>query len=310
MGKTPAAATNKPLEEQNKSVAATVTQLPTELLEELKGDAGKGVSNLQRDNIIPMIYVLQALSPQVNKRNASFIDGAETGAIWLRNSNHQIVSGDAGIAFQPCHYNRDIVEWIDRDSGGGFVARHKFLTPDESMEDAVKRLRGDIRPSKKEGSKRIEYWLGSHELKETRYHAGYVHGGYFGLEDAPGLMLPYVIPLSGSGHQVSREWMFAMNQHQFPGNPDRVLPSMHRLYRLRTKARTNSAGQEWSMFTVSDDVGVVPGFPTDLAVYRRGVQLHDAIERGEKQAEAPVQGDDGEGGGAQSREERAERAEV
>lgn len=276
-------------------------------LAQIKEDAGKGTSTLARDNIVPMIYVLQALSPQVNKRNPNFLEGAEAGAIWLRNSSMPIVSGDVGFAFQPCHYSRDIVEWIDRDSGGGFVARHPFASPDESMEEAVKRLRGDVRPSKKEGSKRIEYWLGNHELKETRYHAGFVHGGYFALENFPGLMMPYMLPLSGSGHQVSREWMFMMNQHTFPGQPDKVLAPWSRLYHLKTRPRTNSAGQEWSMFTVTDDIGWVPGFPKDLGVYNRGKQLFESFERGEKQAEAPIADTDGDGG---SREERAREAGV
>lgn len=281
-----------------RSVVLRPGDLPAEAMGELQQDAGKGVSTLARDNIIPMIYVLQPLSPQVQDRDKDrFIEGAKPGFFWLRNSPVPIVDGDLGMAFQPCHFKRDAVEWIPRDMGGGFVARHSFIGPDESLDEMAKRMKWDVEPSDNK-RRPPTYRNGDNEIKEVRYHAGFVHGGLLGLADAAGLVLPFVIPFAGTGHGVSRGWMTSINQHTFPGDSSKVLPACTRLYKLTTKWRKNAAG-EWAQVFVDDTLGWVPGFPQELDAYRRGIALHDAIERGEKELETPdntgVGG--GEGGG-------------
>lgn len=295
-------------------------QLPSELMQELQGDASKGVSTLARDNIIPMIYVLQPLSPQVQERRPEvYIEGAKAGHFWLRNSPVQLVGGDVGMAFQPCHFKRDAVEWIPRDLGGGFVARYDFASPDESMDDMAKRLNLRVEPSEKK-SRPPRYWNGDNEVKETRYHAGFVHGGMLGLQDYAGLVLPFVIPFGGTGHGVSRAWMTSMGQHtigelaqamkqQVPPNGTAPTFSGARLYKLTTKWRKNASG-EWATVFVEDTLGWVPGLVAgDMTEYRRGRQLHDAMVRGEKVIESPVEQED-EGGGGESVDAAAERAGV
>jgi hypothetical protein len=50
----------------NKIVPISDALTPAFLADRIKADAGKGVSSSQADNIVPLIYILQALSPQVN----------------------------------------------------------------------------------------------------------------------------------------------------------------------------------------------------------------------------------------------------
>lgn len=300
--------------------------VPAGLMDEISGDAGKGVSTLARDNIIPMIYVLQPLSPQVQERRPEvYIEGAKPGFFWLRNSPVTLVSGDAGFAFQPCHFKRDAVEWIPRDLGGGFVARHEFAGPDESMDDMAKRMQWRVEPSEKK-SRPPRYYSGDNEIKETRYHAGFVHGGLLGLADHPGLVLPFVIPFGGTGHGVSRAWMTSMGQHTLgelaiamkaptrdeDGKP---LPNLAnptfsgaRIYKMTTKWRKNASG-EWAQVFIEDTLGWVPGLAAgDMTEYRRGRQLFDAISRGDKVMETPAQDEDS--GGGEGVEAAAERAQV
>lgn len=304
--------------------APRAAQVPAEAgsVDELMQDAGKGVSSLSRDNIIPMIYVLQPLSPQVQERDKDrFIEGAKAGMLWLRNSPVPLVSGDDGMAFQPVHFRREVVEWIPRDLGGGFVARYPFKTPDESLEELARRMNWRMEPS--ENKRRPPtYHNGDNELREMRYHSGYVHGGFLGLSDHAGLVLPFVLPFGGTGHQVSRGWMTSINQHTFaevaaalgqPNKPEygqRIAPAASRLYKLTTKWRKNASG-EWAQIYVEDSLGWVTGYPRDLAAYRRGIALHDAIERGDKEFERPEQagGEDG-GETAEDRTAAVERAGV
>ena len=246
---------------------------PPALAEKLKADAGKGVSTAQEDNQVPLIYVLQPLSPQVDRRSEQYIDGAEAGDIWLRNSPTPIIKGDVGIEFQPCAFWHDVGEWVPRDNGGGFVARHKTM-PGTAEKYTDPRNPNQVRYRSPDGN----------ELIETRNHAGYVM-----TENGP---LGYVLPLTSTGHSMSRQWMFMMNSQRFNGV---TAPSWACLYRLKTIQKKNKKGA-WFVL-VPENAG--PHGQTqwvDIADYERGAILNAAFESGSKQAEAPVAdvGDDGE----------------
>lgn len=224
-------------------------------------DAGKGTSQAQEDNLVPLIYILQALSPAVNKRKPEYIEGAEAGDIWLRNASQQLVKGEDGILFQPCFFSKDFVEWVPRDSGGGFVGRH------QEMPDDVKREEDKKNPNK------VHFFRpNGNEVIETRYHVGYVH-----LES--GARLPYVIPMASSGHTVSRQWMFMMNSIQIANG---IAPSFSRLYRLKTKERTNTQGT-WFTWDITDE-----GWVQSPEDYAKGRALEVAFSDGAKAMETPV----------------------
>lgn len=257
------------------------------LSNKVAADAGKGVSRAAYDNIVPLVYVLQPLSPQVNKRNPAYIEGAEPGSIWLRDAPLPIVSGDEGFEFQPCYFWRDVVEWVPRDRGGGFVARHLPQHELEEMDAIAKRL-GAKEVRDVDNPNRVDFVMpNGNELIETRYHAGYVHVGKN--------VLPFVVPLSGTGHTVSRRFMFMIGNQRMPdGTP---LPSWAGVYNLRTIEKSNSSGT-WFQLEPSfvrlvdglqeaidaDDGSWEPGRGWTL-----GAQLYEAFESGAKQAEAPAE---------------------
>lgn len=235
-------------------VTTAVNTLPPHLLNLVSDDAGKGISTAQEDNLVPLIYILQALSPQVNKRNPSHIEGAEAGSIWLRNSSSPIVDGEKGILFQPCYFTKDWVEWVPRDAGGGYVARHReFPSTAKKVADA------------KNPNKVKIIMPNGNELIETRYHIGFAI-----TEAGP---LPYVIPMVSSGHTVSRQWMFLMNAKHHNG---KKLPSWACLYRLKTKERSNAAGT-WFTWDVADG-----GWVSSPDDYARGKTLYEAFCSGQK----------------------------
>lgn len=241
--------------------ASPPTDAPKFVVARAAEDAGKGVSTAQEDNLVPLVYILQSNSPQVNRRGADYIEGAEASAIWLRSASDPIVSGEDGIVFQPCHFSKDWVEWKLRDEGGGFVARHDARPADaEAVADPKNPNKTRfVRPS-------------GNEVVETRYHIGYVHVG--------DQRLAYVIPMSSTGHSVSREWMFRMNGKSVGGVK---APTFASLYRLRTKERTNAAGT-WFTWDISDEGS---GWVQSEADYERGRGLHDAFVSGARQAAAP-----------------------
>jgi hypothetical protein len=227
-----------------------------ELLEKMKRDKGKGVSQSASDNLVPLIYILQPLSPQVAKRNAEYIEGAEPGAFWLRNAPHPIVSGEIGMVVQPCYFFKDWVEWRPRESGGGFIARHPEVKEDKCpVEDAEHRIDGTrqrwIRPN-------------GNEVIQTRNHVIRVF-----TDDG---VFPYILPFTSTGHTTSRAWSQLINSTS--GSV-----AFAAKYRLTTRERTNQMGT-WFAVDVKFDSWANQEYDDGLAMY-------EAFARGDKKAAAP-----------------------
>ena len=221
------------------------------LLEEY---AGAGTSTKSEHNTIPMIYVLQTNSPQVNKRNPLYIEGAEAGDLWLKSSASPIAKGAEGIVFQPCHLVWAFVEW--KPERGGFVAAHESRPADceqvhEDPNDPDSRLQWE-RPN-------------GNIVVDTCYVYGLVQMEY-----------PYVLPLSSSGYRVAKDWNTDMRNRKYNGKP---LPVFGTKYHLKTVFRSNAKG-EW--FTLGFDF--TPGLPTKEEV-ERGLALFKSVASGEKKAE-------------------------
>lgn len=250
---------------KSKQITVKNTEVSMLLDEMMERGGGRGVSTDQADNITPLIYILQSQSPQVLKRNPAYIQGAEAGCIWLRNVANPIVSGEEGIIFQPCFFTKDWVEWIPRDAGGGFVGKHLQLPRDATRDDRVTNKPRFVMPN-------------GNELRETRYHMGYVYGH----ADAP---LPFVIPMSSSGHTISKSWMGLQNAKRTKGG--KRADAFAYLYSLKTRLRTNAQG-EWFTWDIGDYSQV-----SSIEDYRRGEELYEYFKEGKLVAETPLH-DEGE----------------
>ena len=68
--------------------------LSTNLFE---ADADKGSQNITQDDLaLPFLKVLGQLSPEVNKRNGKYVEGAEPGMI-LNTVTNDIYDGSKGL---------------------------------------------------------------------------------------------------------------------------------------------------------------------------------------------------------------------
>ena len=83
--------------------------------------AGAGLEEVTTEDLaIPFLRILAQLSPQVNKRDGAYVEGAEAGMIYNTVSN-EAYDGEKGVLVVPCYYNRRFIEWQPRSSGGGYV---------------------------------------------------------------------------------------------------------------------------------------------------------------------------------------------
>jgi hypothetical protein len=82
-------------------------------------DAGQGIANItQEDLALPFLKVLGQLSPEVNKRNAKYVEGAEPGMI-INTVTNEVYDGEKGIDVVPVYYKRQHIEWQDRGESQG-----------------------------------------------------------------------------------------------------------------------------------------------------------------------------------------------
>lgn len=292
-----AAANKKPAaaqEAETQQVVPVKSGVPAEFMDDLVQDAGKGTSTSQADNLVPLIYILQDQSPQVLKRNPAYIEGAEAGDIWLRNAPDPITKE---MDFIPVHFSKDVVEWKPRNTGGGYVARHAFLPEDnEEIDKLAARLGAQKKALDPQLPDRFTQVMPSgNELVETRYHTGFV------VRDG-GLLIPFVMPLSSTGHTFSKGWMFKMNQKMV--NPTTKAATWASIYHIKTQERSNASGN-WFMFEVDDGKWLWDFFDdkqrvADVLLACRA--LHQAFETGEQKPDMPEQEASATGGTARAEE--------
>jgi hypothetical protein len=87
--------------------------LATNLFE---ADANEGTQNIsQQDLALPFLKILGQLSPEVNKRDGKYVEGAEPGKI-INTVTNKLYDQ---IEVIPVFYKRQYVEWADRGTSTG-----------------------------------------------------------------------------------------------------------------------------------------------------------------------------------------------
>jgi hypothetical protein len=262
----------------------------------IEEDAGVGISTDPNDFLIPMVYILQPLSPQVLRDNTEmFIEGAEPGHIYLKNSLSEPIQGD--IWFQPCVHYRKWVEWVPRKQGGGFVASYDPAPPapgvDPRKPPPILKA-GEYRDP--DNPKNLRWKInGSNDLVDTQYYVGNV------VEEDGSNPREHIIALASTGHTFGKTLMTAARNR--PALKSGMAPPLYLyMYHIITKMRSNQAG-EWYVYDLPDPQdldgsNVVRKVPQDLFV--RGRTLAKAFGEGAIKADYTSQQDDGAGAAARS----------
>jgi hypothetical protein len=250
----------------NQVLQTVENQLPAEQDEYLaltEQYAGRGVSDKPEDQLLPLIYVLQQMSPQIDKRGNNYIDGAEAGDFWLRNSLNPIRNGEEGIIAIPVDMIRRWIEWLP--NRGGFVARHD--APPRDMVSKI--IRGD------DGRERsVLVRENGNIIADTRE--------FYIIVDED----PYVFPCSSTKHTFARQWQTMFHRFKHPKTGS-IMPAFARRYRLQTVPASNALGKWFGL--KFEDVGI-----SSIQEIRLGIAFSEAILKGERKAEAPIDGGDKE----------------
>ena len=221
---------------------------------DMEADANMGAQNIsQEDLALPFLKILGQLSPEVNKRDGKYVEGAEPGKIINTVTNELYDT----IQVIPAHYKRQYIEWQDRGtSTGAPVAIH-----DADSDIVSQTTRG------KDYKDRLP---NGNYLDNTANHF------VLTLGNNPQTAL---ISMKSTQLKVSRKWNSMMMGIKMQGKNGLFTPPTYsHIYNLSTVQMSNDKGT-WFGWDVSK-VGPV----TDKAMYDMAKSFAVSVGKGEVQA--------------------------
>ena len=230
--------------------------LQTNLFE---ADANQGAQNIsQEDLALPFLKILGQLSPEVNKRDGKYVEGAEPGKI-INTVTNELFDN---VQVIPCHYKRQYIEWQDRGTSTGAPV-------------AIHEADSDIVSQTTRGKDFKDRLPNGNYLDNTANHFVLVTG------KNPQTAL---ISMKSTQLKVSRKWNSMMMGIKMQGKNGLFTPPTYsHIYNLSTVQMSNDKGT-WFGWDVTK-VGPVQ----DKNIYDMAKNFATSVGKGEVQAKPEVQ---------------------
>ena len=226
---------------------------------DMEADAQQGAQNISQDDLaLPFLKILGQLSPEVNKRDGKYVDGAEPGKIINTVTNELYDT----LNVVPCHYKRQYIEWQDRGtSTGAPVAMHEADS--------------DIVSQTTRGKDYKDRLPNGNYLDNTASHF------VLTLGNTPQTAL---ISMKSTQLKVSRKWNSMMMGIKMQGKNGLFTPPTYsHIYKLSTVQMSNDKGTwfGWDVAKVSP--------VEDKAVYDMAKSFAESVGKGEIEAKPETQ---------------------
>lgn len=230
--------------------------VPTDFYDE------KGVGFEEADGAsyaIPFIAVLQRMSPQLNQDDGAYVEGAKAGD-FIQTVSKVTYPGKAGISVVPVHFVRLFVEWLSRESGGGFRGTHQPTDP--IVESGTRDDTGKIHIDN------------GNILMDTRYH--------YCLLLTPDGPEPVIIPFTSSQIKKSKMWLTTARSIKLRGKNGKPFtpPLFSHVYKIISVQESNSKGT-WSGVRVSLDRCLDLASEDDRLIYASAKEFRGQVATGQ-----------------------------
>ena len=224
--------------------------LPANMFEE---DAAKGLGAIGQDDLaLPFLKILGQLSPEVNKRDGKYVEGAEPGMIFNSVSG-ELYDGVKGLDVIPAFYKLEYIEWKDRGEGPGAPV-------------AIYDSSSDIMSKTKPDANYKDRLPNGNYIEKTASHFVIITG------DSPATAL---ISMKSTQLKISRKWNSMMSGIKLKGKNGLYTPaSFSHIYKLNTTQMSNDKGT-WFGWEVSK-VGPI----TDASIYQQAKTFSESISKG------------------------------
>ncbi len=226
-----------------------------------EADALVGASEMgAEDFALPFLRVLGQLSPEINKHDSKYVEGAEAGMIF-NTVTKETYDGEEGIKVMPCYYKREYVEWSDRGQG-------------TSAPVQIHSVNSGIIKTAKRGADYKDRLPNGNYLENT--------ASYFVMDEKMGTAL---ISMKSTQLKVSRTWNSMMNGIKLEGKNGLFTPASYsHLYRPKTVQQSNDKGT-WFGWSVEKD-----GPVQDKSLYEAAKSFAISCSSGDVKAKASEEG--------------------
>ena len=227
---------------------------------DMEADAQQGTQNIsQEDLALPFLKILGQLSPEVNKRDGKYVEGAEPGKIINTVTNALYDT----INVIPVFYKRQYIEWQDRGTTGS------------GAPVAIHDADSDIVNQTTRGKDYKDRLPNGNYLDNTASHFVLTVG------DNPSTAL---ISMKSTQLKVSRKWNSMMMGIKMQGKNGLFTPPTYsHIYNLKTVQMSNDKGT-WFGWDISK-VGPV----SEKGLYDIAKNFAEKIGKGEVEAKPESQ---------------------
>ena len=226
---------------------------------DMEADAQQGAQNIsQEDLALPFLKILGQLSPEVNKRDGKYVEGAEPGKI-INTVTNQLFDT---LQVVPVFYKRQYIEWQDRGTSTGAPV-------------AIHEADSDIVSQTTRGKDYKDRLANGNYLENTASHFVLTVG------DNPSTAL---ISMKSTQLKVSRKWNSMMMGIKMQGKNGLFTPPTYsHIYNLSTVQMSNDKGT-WFGWDVSK-----AGPVTDKSIYDMAKAFAESVGKGEIEAKPEAQ---------------------
>ena len=217
-----------------------------------EADADHALKLRQEDVALPFLKLLGQLSPEVNKRDGKYVEGAQPGMI-LNTVTQELFDGEKGIEVLPVINQTQYLEWQDRGESQGAPVK---------VYEA-----GDDLPSFTRDKFNKDRLANGNYLENTASHFVVILG------NNPTTAL---ISMKATQLKVSRKWNSMMMGLKMQGKNGMFTPPTYsHIYKLKTVQQSNDKGT-WFGWDVSR-VGPI----SDPGIYKIAKDFGANVSKGE-----------------------------
>ena len=241
------------------------TAVSTDVMDDILEFAGEGAAYDSSEMQIPFVRILQAMSPQLKKREAEYIEGSEQGDVF-NTVTKQYWTGEEGVTVVPCFQTTKYLEFTPREQGGGF--RGEIAATDPVLTKAERQGAKEILPN-------------GNELVKSDQH-------YCLIVDEDGAFQPVVVDMKSSQLKVSRRWktQIAMQKVKHPKTDQLVTPPLFGTqWKFTTVEESNDQGT-WFNYAI-EKIGLLE----NRELLLEAKSFRDSVAAGEVKAAPEDHGD-------------------
>lgn len=229
------------------------TAVSTELVDDIFDMEGAGADFTSDEMQMPFIRIAQAMSPEIKKSDAKFIEGCGQGDIF-NNLTHEYWG--EGVEVIPCYVQTKYTEWVPIDDGGGFIGE---IDPKDPV----------LQKTKREGS--TETLPNGNEVVKADNYVVLVKSG-------DGSWTPAVLDMKSTALKISRRWKTQINLQTITHPKTKAMakcPIFGNIWKLKTVEETNKQNQTYFNYAITK-LGLIQ----DQGLFYQAKALHLSSAKG------------------------------